>query len=93
MKDAVKCAVDECICENVLSDFLKKNRAEVIQMSIFEYDEELHNKTLREEGLEEGIQGTIKILQEMNCSKEQIIEKIMKPFHHFPTLFCPCKYL
>lgn len=53
-------------------------------MSIFEYDEELHNKTLREEGFEDGkshgILGTIQILQEMNLPKEQILEKIMKQF-------------
>lgn len=53
-------------------------------MSIFEYDEELHNKTLREEGFEDGksqgILGTVQILQESNFTKEQIIEKIMKQF-------------
>lgn len=80
LKDAVKCAVDECICENILADFLKKNRAEVIQLSIFEYDEELHNKTLREEGFERGIQGAIKILQKMNLPKNQIIESIMEEY-------------
>ncbi len=31
-----------------------KNRAEVIKMSIFEYNEELHRKSLLEEGREEG---------------------------------------
>ena len=37
---AVKCAVDECIQSGILAEFLKKNRAEVIAVSIFEYDKE-----------------------------------------------------
>lgn len=44
---AVKCAVDECIREGILADFLRKNRAEVIAMSIFEYDKEEEEKKLR----------------------------------------------
>lgn len=39
---AVERAVDECIKERILEDFLRKNRAEAIKMSIYEYDEELH---------------------------------------------------
>ena len=35
---AVQKAVVECIRENILADFLRKNQAEVIAMSIFEYD-------------------------------------------------------
>jgi hypothetical protein len=53
--DAVEQAVSECISEGILEEFLRENRAEVIQMSIFEYDEELHMETLREEGRLEGI--------------------------------------
>ena len=32
-------AVDECIEEGILSEFLVKNKSEVIAMSIYEYDE------------------------------------------------------
>ena len=52
--EAVEKAVDKCIAEGILSDFLRQNRAEVIMLSIFEYDEELHFKTLRDEGYESG---------------------------------------
>lgn len=48
-------AVDECIKEEILADFLRRNKAEAIQMSIFEYDQELHDKTLLEEGYEVGV--------------------------------------
>ena len=44
---AVKEAVDECIQEGILTDFLRVNRAEVIAMSIFEYDKEEEEKKLQ----------------------------------------------
>ena len=52
--EAVEKAVDECIAKGILSEFLKQNRAEAIKVSIYEYDEELHFKTLRDEGYESG---------------------------------------
>ena len=44
---AVKEAVDECIQKGILADFLRVNRAEVIAMSIFEYDKEEEEKKLQ----------------------------------------------
>ena len=56
---AVKYAVDECIKENILADFLRKNKAEAIKMSIFEFDEEkewaLMRKAEYSVGVEDGI--------------------------------------
>ena len=51
---AVKCAVDECIQSGILAEFLKKNRAEVIAVSIFEYDIEEEEKKLRKAEYEAG---------------------------------------
>ena len=56
LTEAVEKAVDECIAEGILSEFLRKNRAEAIKVSIYEYDEELHFKTLLEEGREQGLE-------------------------------------
>ena len=53
LETAVKKAVDECIQEEILEEFLRKNRAEVIAVSIFEYDEEGVMDVLREEAREE----------------------------------------
>ena len=44
---AVKEAVDECIQKVILADFLRVNRAEVIAMSIFEYDKEEEEQKLQ----------------------------------------------
>jgi len=40
LNEAVIRAVDECINEDILKDFLIANKSEVIAMSIFEFDEE-----------------------------------------------------
>ncbi len=53
-KEAINLSIDECIRRGILADFLRKNRNEVVSMSIFEYNEKLHEQTLREEGREEG---------------------------------------
>ena len=52
--EAVDKAINTCINEGILADFLRKNRKEVFEMSIYEYNEALHNQTLLEEGREEG---------------------------------------
>ena len=51
---AVERAVDECIREGILKDFLQKNRAEVLKVSIFEYDKEEEEKKLRKAEYEAG---------------------------------------
>ena len=59
MNVAVNRAVEECISEGILADFLLKSRAEVVAMSIFEYDEERERELIKkaefECGKEEGI--------------------------------------
>lgn len=56
MEDAVSKAMDACIRQDVLTDFLKKHRAEVLEMILTTYNKKLHEKTLRREGRDEGIQ-------------------------------------
>lgn len=53
--EAIKRAVDYCIKNGFLTDFLSKNRAEVIAVSIFEYDEQKHIKSEKELSFQEGI--------------------------------------
>ncbi len=86
LEQAVVRAVDDCIREGILADFLRKNKAEVISMSIYEYDEKLHEQTMvdigREEGISigrtEGIIGTVKALQSLGYSDILITEKLME---------------
>ena len=64
LDDAVNRAVDECIKNDILADFLRKNRAEVVMTSIFEYNKEEEERKLRtaerqagyDEGYDEGME-------------------------------------
>ena len=58
--DAIEQAVDECIQRNILSEFLRKNKAEVIAMSIFEYDKEEEERKLRKAEYEAGVAAGMK---------------------------------
>ena len=85
---AVEKAVNESIKEGILADFLLKNKAEAVQMSIFEYDEEREMKLIRRDereiGREQGIKQSMKcfILDnlEEQIPEERIIEKLQKYF-------------
>ena len=54
LPDAVEQAIQECITEGVLQDFLEKHRTEAKEMSIFEYDQEKHMRQEREEAWADG---------------------------------------
>ena len=78
LNEAVGEAVEECIRSGGLREFLRKNKAEVISMCIFEYNEELHIKSERKiameavlkEGFARGMeQGQQKTLTKQICKK------------------------
>ena len=54
IEDAVDEAIDDCLRQDILRDFLIRNKAEAKHMSIYEYNEELHLRNLLEQGREEG---------------------------------------
>lgn len=59
-ESAVDYAVKYMISKNgCLSSFFENHRAEVCMICLTEYDEELHKKTLREEGIKEGTKATL----------------------------------
>ena len=54
LSDAVERAIQECIEQGVLKDFLERHRTEAKAMSIFEYDQEKHMRQEREAAWEDG---------------------------------------
>ena len=54
-KQAADLAIERCLQQDILTDFLKRYRAEVSDMLLTEYDEEWYKKAFRREGKEEGI--------------------------------------
>lgn len=91
-EEAVERAVDDCIRNEILSDILRKNRNEVVEMILEEWDENEFREFLKEEswnegheagkkiGMETGIKGIIKVCKEFGVSKEETLEKIKKEF-------------
>ncbi len=89
IEDAVNKAVSECIKKGILKSFLTQQKAEVISMSIFEYDEEKEMKRIRysereygiEVGREEGsLIGTIETYKELGVSREDACVRLMKKY-------------
>ena len=81
---AVYLAIEECIREDVLKEFLIKYRAEVIAMMLYDYDMEKHIKSEKayeyERGMERGIERGIEkntilmlrnLMQTMNITEAE----------------------
>lgn len=52
--NSVNKAMDSCIEQGILKEFLLKNRAEVLGMLLEEFDAEKYERTIRVESWEEG---------------------------------------
>ena len=77
LEEAVTRAVDECLEEGILAEFLMKNKAEVIKVSIYEYDKEFEEKKLRKAEYEAGVEAGIE-LGERSLLENQIRKKLKK---------------
>ena len=90
LEEAVECAVEECIKEGILAEFLIQNRAEVISMSIFEYNKDEEEKKLRkaefEAGREAGREELLKQLIQRKLSKGKSIDEIAEELEESVTV-------
>ena len=67
-------AIESCIKEGILRDFLEKHRAEVYDVCLTEYDEERAAKALLAEGVEIGLeQGRTERLEKINILNQKLI--------------------
>ena len=84
--------VGKCIEQDILADFLKKQRGEVKDVILTEYNAERHIRNEKklsyeegvkegiEKGLEQGIKAFIAEKEEENADKNIIIEKMQRHF-------------
>ena len=79
MEKAVEEAINTCIEKDILKDFFLDQKAEVMAMSIYEYNEEYVKKSLYEEGLEDGIKEGEKVGVLKTLVKN--VEAAMRNFH------------
>ena len=76
VEEAVDTAVTYCIDHDILRDFLIKHRAEVKDVCITEYNEQVFIKGIKEEGREEGrLLEIYRSVQEGDYSVERGAEK------------------
>ena len=88
LENAVGKTIDECIIDGILKEFLIQHKAEMYNMCLYEFDEELHEETLREEGRMEERERMKKIVKEfMNGSEpEEIAKKLNIPLEDIKEL-------
>lgn len=54
LQDAIELTIAECIREDIMADFLRRQRAEVFRVSLFEFDQERYIKGREEAAAERG---------------------------------------
>lgn len=74
VQEALHAAIEYCIGNNILRDFLKEYQAEVLGMLLEEFDKEKYERTIRNEGREEGREEIIRRLFSKGLSVEKIAE-------------------
>lgn len=79
---AVSQAVEECISEGILSEFFREHKKEIVEMGIYEFDQEVHDRVLREDaeaiGIEKGIEKGIEIGKSQGIMGIRICKEIME---------------
>ena len=73
LEEAIRKATDDCIERDLLKDYLLKNKGEVLDMVMTEYNEELRERTLKEEGIEK--LGSL-ITRLINLGRNDDIQKV-----------------
>lgn len=92
VEESVVKAVDECIQKGILKDFLVKQKSEVVETMLFEYNEEEVLEFLKQQeyeiGLEdgmakgkaEGIRVLVKLSRELGQTREDTVSRIEREF-------------
>ena len=83
---AVNEAVEYCIRNDILAEFLKKNRSEVIKMSIYEYDAEKHRDNSGSSGNRwDWRKAARKAAQKV---VQKVVQKVARQALKSPPIFC-----
>ena len=84
IKRAIDVAVQSCINddENVLSEFLRVHRAEVLSVCLTEFNQEIYKESVKEEGRiegrAEGLEALVATLKQLVTDNEDIFQMVVK---------------
>lgn len=81
IRNAVDKAIESCIADGIMEDFLAKHRAEVLSVCITEFDEKVYTDGIREEGREEGLK------EGWEKGLESLVESLKNFLPDFETLY------
>ena len=76
--NAVNAAVDSCIADGIMKNFLVRHKAEVMNVCITEFDEKIYTESIREEGREEGLKALIYSLKNFLPDFESVYQTVIK---------------
>ncbi|MBP5358422.1 MAG: hypothetical protein J6Y69_04465 [Treponema sp.] len=88
VKDAVNDAVSMAIKENLLDGFFERQKAEVIEMILTEFDEEVFKQNVREDGYIDGlsqgisqkaVEAAVTLIQKYNATPEDAARDMNAP--------------
>ena len=91
-QEAVEQAIDKCVQNDILAEILRKNRSEIMNSILTEWDENEYREFLKEEswkdghesgkleGMREGIIEMIKLCQEFQVPQNETLLKIKNAF-------------
>ena len=76
-KELLEPAVDECIRNNILAEILRKNRGEIVDSILTEWDEDEYREFLKEESWKEGHETGKKMELRLEKSEERLPERLL----------------
>ena len=95
IEDAITLAVDSCIKDHIMEDFLIRERAGVIAMHVLDFNEELHNRSILEEGMKEGAEreraGIIAYMLKNGKTAEEISFLTGVPLDNVKAVIADCR--
>ena len=78
--EAVEAAVDWAISKNLLDGFFERQRAEVMEMSLTEFDEEEFRRCMRADGREEkAVEDAVMLVRKYNAAPEVAAQDVGAP--------------
>ena len=79
IKAAIDAAVDSCIKDGIMAEFLRKHKSEVISVCLTEFDEKVFADGIKEEGkIEDRVESILELLEDYGDVPELLRELIME---------------
>lgn len=86
LQEAIEKAVKDCMTQDILKEFLENNRNQVVSTTLEEFDQELYEKIIRDEGRQEGIEEGRRLERENTEKERQRLDAAEKEIERLKAL-------